>query len=233
MKYLLGIGFGVFFMFTTNAFSQKNKQPVVDLEYGVYKKAMSFRDFTVARIAIVQLMVKNPTKTEWKDTLLSIYGMMGMHEQAILLGEDILKTKANDTNTLKIVAISYENLGALKEAIGYYDKTLALVDDIYIRYKLSICQYGIQRYGEAMANIQKVLEDKTAKDAKININYESSSQQVSLFAAALNVAGIILTDSGKHDEAKLYFEGALKLEPEFLLAKNNMKVVLSLLEKGK
>ncbi len=228
MKYLFGFLF--FFMTIPSLFSQKGK---VDSEYKLYRKAMDYGDFTVARTAILQLMVKYPTKPEWKDTLISIYGMMGMYEQAILIGEDILKSKGTDTTTLKIVAISYENLGALSKAIEYYDKVLALKDEILIRYKLSVCQYGLQRYGEAKANIYKILEDNRAKENKITINYESSSQEVSLLAAAMNVAGIILTDEGKHEEAKVYFESALKLEPNFILASNNLQVVTGLIEKGK
>ena len=224
MKYILGFLFLI--MFLHSGFSQKNKATKTDPEYLLYKKAMSLGDFTVARTAILQLMVKYPAKVEWKDTLVSIYGMMGMYEQAVVLGEDILKTKQTDTNTLKIVAISYENLGALAKAIEYYDKVLAISDDRLIRYKLSVCQYGLQRYGEAMANVQKILEDKKAADDKITINYESSSQEVSLVAAALNVAGIILTDGGKHEDAKAYFESALKMEPNFVLAQNNIEIEL-------
>ncbi len=231
MKYL--VGFLFFLTFSTALVAQKGKTPKVDNEYLVYKKALEYGDLTVARHSIIQLIVKYPAKPEWKDTLLSIYGMMGMYEQAILLGEEILKTKSADTNTLKVVAISYESLGALNKAIEYYDKVLVLLDDIIIRYKLAVCQYGLQRYGEAMANVEKILGDKRAMDAKITINYESSSQQVSVMAAALNAGGIIYTDNGKHEEAKFYFESALKLEPNFVLAQNNLKVVTSLIEKGK
>lgn len=231
MKYLLALL--ILLLLCPVTFAQKNKKVKVDSEYLVYKKAMEYGDFTVARTAILELMVKYPAKPEWKDTLISIYGMMGMYEQAILLGEDILKSKTTDTNTLKIVAISYENLGVLNKAIEYYDKVLALVDDVIIRYKLSVCQYGLQRYVESMANVDKILSDKNSTNAKITINYESSSQEIQLLAAALNVGGIILTDGKKYDDAKLYFESALKLEPNFVLAQNNLKVVIGLIEKGK
>lgn len=230
MKYIFGFLFLTILL--SNAIAQGNKGVKIDNEYLLYKKAMTLGDFTVARTAILQLMVKYPTKLEWKDTLVSIYGMMGMFEQAVLLGEEILKSKQNDTNTLKIVAISYENLGALAKAIEYYDKVLVISDDILIRYKLSVCQYGLKRYGEATTNVQKILEDKRATTDKITINYENSSQEISLLAAALNVAGIILTDGGKNEDAKLYFENALKLEPNFVLAQNNLKAVTSIIEKG-
>lgn len=231
MKYLFGLL--LLFVFCSITFAQNNKKVKADSEYLVYKKAMGYGDFTVARTAILQLMVKYPTKPEWKDTLISIYGMMGMYEQAILLGEDILKTKPIDTNTLKVVAISYENLGVLNKAIEYYDKVLALIDDVIIRYKLSVCQYGLKRYDEAMVNVEKILSDKRSTDLKITINYESSSQEAPLLAAALNVGGIIFTDAKNYDKAKLYFESALKMDPNFVLAQNNLQVVVGLIEKGK
>ena len=231
MKYLTGLL--LVFLLASPIFAQKSKEPKVDNEYLLYKKAMSYGDLPVARTAILQLMVKYPNSPEWKDTLISLYGAMGMYEQAILLGEDILQTKKSDTNTLKIVAISYENLGVLNKAIDYYDKVLALENNVLMRYKMSVCQYGLKRNGEAMANVDKLLNDKKAAEEKITITYESSSQEILILAAALNVGGIILIDEHKLDDAKVYFESALKLEPNFVLAQNNLQVVMGMIEKGK
>lgn len=220
-------------LFFAQLWAQKGKEPKADQEYLVYKKAMQYGDLTVARTSIIELIVKYPDRIAWKDTLLAIYGMMGMYDQTILLGEEILKAKPNDTVSLRLIAYSYENLGVLPKAIEYYEKVLALGNDVMTRYKLAVCQYGMQRYGEAMTNIEKILNDKSATEKKISINYETTSQDVILLAAALNAGGIILTDNGKHEEAKFYFESALKLEPNFILAQNNLKVVIGLMEKGK
>ncbi len=230
MKYLVGILF--FACFTPILHSQKNKNPQVDKEYLLYQKAMQFGDFTVARTAVLELMVKYPDKPQWKDTLVSIYGMMGMYEQAIMLGEDILKTKTNDTNTLKIVAISYENLGVLNKAIEYYEKVLVLDNNLIMRYKLAVCQYGLKRNAESMSNVDRILNDKAATTMMITINYETSSQEVPVLAAALNVGGIILIDDKKPEDAKLYFESALKMDPNFVLAQNNLQVVMGMLGNG-
>jgi tetratricopeptide (TPR) repeat protein len=229
MKYLLA---GLFvLLLVPSVLAQKNTKQ--DPEYLVYRKAMQYGDLPVARTAVIQLMVKYPAKTEWKDTLIAIYGAMGMYEQAILLGEEILKTKPTDTNSLRIVALSYENLGVLNKAIEYYDKVLALGNDLFLRYKLAVCQYGLKRNAESMGNVDKILGDKSAADQKINISYESSNQEVPILAAALNLGGIILIDEHKYEDAKLYFDSALKLDANFVLAQNNLQVVTGLLEKGK
>ena len=84
-----------------------------------------------------------------------------------------------------------------------------------------------------MANVDKILAEKAAMEQKISISYESGSQEVPLLAAALNLGGIILIDEHKYENAKLYFESALKLDQNFVLAQNNLQVVTGLLEKGK
>jgi tetratricopeptide (TPR) repeat protein len=232
MKYF--IAFLFLAVATPLAFAQKNKAPKVDQEYLLYQKAMQYGDFTVARTAVLELMIKYPAKTAWKDTLLSIYGIVGMYDQAIMLGEDILKTKTADTNTLKIVAISYENLGVLNKAIEYYEKVLMLeAGNVVMRYKLAVCQYGLKRNAEAMGNIERILNDKAATEQVISITYDNSSQEVPVLAAALNVGGIILIDEKKPEDAKLYFESALKMDPNFILAQNNLQVATGMLEKGK
>lgn len=230
MRYLIAIIFSL--SVAQLVYTQKNKTPQVDKEYLLYKKAMQYGDFTVARTAVLELMVKYPEKAEWKDTLVNIYGMMGMYDQAIMVGEDILKTKSTDTNTLKIVAVSYENLGLLNKAIEYYEKVLALENNVIMRYKLAVCQYGLKRNAESMANVDRIISDKNVSNIMITINYESSSQEVPVVAAALNVGGIILIDEKKPEDAKLYFESALKIEPNFVLAQNNLQVVMGMLGSG-
>jgi tetratricopeptide (TPR) repeat protein len=229
MRYFL-VGLLVLLM-SSAAFAQKKTK--TDPEYMVYKKAMDYGDLPVARTAVMQLMVKYPEKPQWKDTLIAIYGAMGMYEQAILLGEEILQTRPNDTNSLQIVAISYEGLNVLNKAIEYYEKVLVLRNNLFLRYKLAVCQYGLKRNPESMSNVDKIISDKSAADQKITITYESGSQEVPLVAAALNLGGIILIDERKYEDAKLYFESALKMDQTFALAQNNLQVVTGLLEKGK
>ncbi len=230
MKYFLSvilIGLSV-----SICMAQKGKKTKVEDEYLVYRTALKYGDLPVARTAVMELMIEHPETPQWKDTLLAIYGAMGMYEQAILLGEEIVQTKSNDTNTLRIIAVSYENLGVLNKAIEYYDKVLALGNDLFFRYKLAVCQYGLKRNAESMANVDKIIGDKSVGDQKVNIAYENGSQDVPMLAAALNLGGIIFIDEHKYTEAKLYFDGALKLEPNFVLAQNNLQVVMGLLEKG-
>ncbi|MCS7086074.1 MAG: tetratricopeptide repeat protein, partial [Bacteroidia bacterium] len=48
-------------------------------------------------------------------------------------------------------------------------------------------------------------------------------QEVKFKAAALNVKGVLYKDKGDKASAKKFFEEALKIEPEFELAKNNLE----------
>jgi hypothetical protein len=54
---------------------------------------------------------------------------------------------------------------------------------------------------------------------------DGQSQQVSLKAAAFNVKGIIGLELNQDDAAKQNFEEAIKLFPDFVLAKGNLGII--------
>ena len=81
----------------------------------------------------------------------------------------------------------------------------------------------MSKFEEAYASIKKadkLPDDKTVKITfQVNKNY---NQQVDLKAAIAYLEGIIATNLSKNADAKLSFERALKLFPEFVLAKTKL-----------
>lgn len=228
MKYFLLLA-ALSMTITINA--QKNKKtkgPDIKTEEAIYRKALDMGDLTVARMAVFQIMTKYPELKNWKDSLLNIYGVMGMSEQCIILGEEILKDKPDDLQTMKIIGASYENLGIATKSIEYFEKVLLKENDLIVRYKLAIAQYSLQRYGEAVNNCITLLNDEKSLTTAVTMNYEKSRQNVAMKAAAYNLIGIISMDTNRPAEAKQAFEEALKIQPDFALAKNNLDVLNSM-----
>ena len=70
--------------------------------------------------------------------------------------------------------------------------------------------------------IDIIINDPLALKETIGIGSDDGRQNVPLKAAALNLRGIILTEINMKDKSKEALEAALKVYPEFALAKKNL-----------
>ncbi len=73
-------------------------------------------------------------------------------------------------------------------------------------------------------NSTEMLIKNAKADEKIGFPIsQTETQEVGMKAAALNLKGMIYLDQGSKAEAKTAFEEAIQLEPNFSLAKENLK----------
>jgi Tfp pilus assembly protein PilF len=57
-------------------------------------------------------------------------------------------------------------------------------------------------------------------------------EEINLIAAALNILGVVSLEKENYTEAKKYFSNALAIQPNFILAENNLKEVVKKEEKA-
>ena len=57
-------------------------------------------------------------------------------------------------------------------------------------------------------------------------------EEINLIAAALNILGVVSLEKENYPEAKKYFSNALAIQPNFILAENNLKEVVKKKEKA-
>lgn len=198
------------------------------LNMAIYRLGIKYGDAIVARMALYLELAKNPTNVALKDSLASIYAISGASLQTNLVAKDILSKNPTDRKMLELLALSEQSMGRPKEALDAYEKLYPLSKNMYHLFQIASLQYSLKRLGECMLSINAILENPESEKQKVNINMgqnqagQNMQQEVPLRAAALNIRGVVMTEQKEKAAAKAAFEEALKLFPDFVLAKNNL-----------
>ena len=188
----------------------------------VYRAAMQNGDYNVATQAIYDIIATQPTQTAWKDSLALLYLQKKNYPQALLIGEKQLENNPNDTLMLKVLALSYKAVGNSKKSLEAYEKLYPLTKDVYHLYEIASTQYSMTRLQECLLTAKELHAHEDLKEASINLNFNQQNQTVPLKAAVYNIQGVIAKDLDRQTEARAFFEEALKVAPEFELAKGNL-----------
>lgn len=222
--FLLLTLFASSFVFAQTKSSVANKDTAsYRIERSIYLNALKYSDLAVAKNAVYKMIALNPADQSLKDSLLFIYFNAGSFGQSILLCRELLAVDASRSNILEIKAVSEQNLGMVKEALESYEKLFVQSKSIYHQYQIAVLQYQIKRFGECNANLNEIIKNEKATSEKVTITIsQQENQQVILKAAALNILGVMNLEGKRDDEAKANFAEALKIQPDFVLAKNNL-----------
>ncbi|MDO9595036.1 MAG: hypothetical protein Q7J19_08585 [Lutibacter sp.] len=195
----------------------------VAFEQQKMRQALEFGDKTVAANAMYSIILMEGPKSVYKDSLAYLYFNDRNFISCFLVTNDILKNNPGNLDLLEMNAISLESMGAAEKAVEAYQNLFAKTNNNYHAYKLAGLQFGMNKNEEAYATIKKA--DKLPDDGKVKITFQVNknyNQNVDLKAAIAYLEGIIATNLNKNNEAKISFERAIKLFPEFVLAKTKL-----------
>ncbi len=190
------------------------------------KQALSYGDKIVAASVMYNIIAIEGPSSTYKDSLAFLYFNARNYVSCFLVTEDILKSKPSDTSLLEMKAISLESMGALGKATETYQKLLAITNNNYHAYKIASLQLGMNKLEDAYVSVKKAdqLPDKGTMKVTFQVN-KNYNQNVNLKAAIAYLEGIIALNLKKEKEAKLSFERAVKLFPEFVLAKSKLSTL--------
>lgn len=196
------------------------------LNYAVYRNGLAYGDLLTAKHALYEMIAINPANKNLKDSLMLVYFRLEAFPQSILLSKEILADKPDDALVLEVKAISEQNLRLTKEALETYEKLFAKSKDLYHLYQIGVLQYQLKRFGESTLSLSQLIKAEGVDKKEIVItNANGQSQKVSMKAGAFNILGVQSLETNALQEAKAYFQEALKIAPDFDLAKGNLKVV--------
>lgn len=207
----------------TNPELTENLRGRNETDQRIYDMAMRYNDVSVAKIKLYELMERNPRNPRFAELLSSLYFEMEQYSSSALLAMDMLERDSKNVTALEIAAYSLEQIGALERALPYFESLHLLTGDTFSLYKTSYLQYSLKKYEEALNSVNMLIKDKKAVDQTLSFPTEGNeTQEVAMVAAALNLKGLIYKDQGSNIEAKVAFEEALAMNPEFELAKRNV-----------
>lgn len=232
MKYLLSLL--ILMVCATASFAQNtdsvapkldaNTKKVLNIQdQSAYQLAIRYNDFQAAKDKLYNLIIRNPEDLRYPELLGSLYFENEMSTSAALVALDILQVNDKSIGSLEIAAFSLEQLGALDRALPHFERLYLLTGDNFSLYKSAFIQYNLKKYQEALNSIN-MLSKNTKPEDKIGFPIsQTETQEIGMKAAALNLKGMVYLDQGSKAEAKTAFEEAIQLEPNFNLAKENLK----------
>ncbi|MEM0995906.1 MAG: hypothetical protein AAGN35_02455 [Bacteroidota bacterium] len=195
----------------------------------MYTQGLRYNDLAISTHAMHAMIALRPRETALKDSLSRLYFQRGAWAQCILVGTEVLQEQPENNAVLELRAVSYQSVGLPKESLEDFEKLYVRTKNPYHLYEIATLQFNIRRFGECEASIGRLLQDESIKDKTITLGAGERRQEVPMAAAVLNMRGVVDLEQGKKESAKQYLEAALKIQPDFELAKNN----LALIETGK
>lgn len=196
----------------------------------VFRQALRYGDFAGAAIAVNYMLVTDPSQKSYRDTLALIYTQMGASVQALGVAKDVLKDQPDNNAMMEVAASALEAVGQnvdnAEEAMGYYKSLAKATSSPYYTYKVASIQYLLRRFAEAELTTRSIFTSDKADNEKIAVNVDRNQrQEVPLKAATYNLLGMTWLEQKDFDKARANFNEALKIEPNFVLAKNNLDLV--------
>jgi len=225
---------GCFFFFT-NLFSQNGNRTTdmqksggpVNVDSIVYWNARIHGDYGVAVNALYYMMAKNPQRSvAYKDSLATIYYLAASYQKCAAAGTEVLSLQPDNFRIMEIVAISQRILGNTRTSLELYEILYSKTASLTYAYFIAEMQFNLQRYGECMTTLEKLISSENSKKEKIELIVTSDTKQtVALLAAALNIKGMTYGQLGKKEAAREAFKSALSVEKDFALPKINLEKI--------
>lgn len=195
----------------------------MDKHWRNYRSAISNGDVATAIVEVNSVFAFDTTDQAVLDTLSRLYFISGNSYGAFNTSKRI-KEKSKDQKM--IMAESALQIGMQSEAKSLFselNKVDTTGNNLGIKYKLATLHFGDKEYEEAIVLLNDItVNENSTKQATRVKTGENSYQEVSLYAASWNFAGYIQLLSGDYDAAEKYFGEALRAQPDFELAKNNL-----------
>ena len=197
----------------------------------VFNQAIASGDLNTAVTALNYYINDQGDANPFADTLAMLYAQLGASGQAYFWAEKRLAAKPDDNNLLEIKGISLEKMQQPKEAITVFEKLYGRTQSPFHAYKLMELQFGIKRLAECLVTAMSAEKLQFKPEYVMSYTVGDQVGRTYLQAGVFNIHALALYDLDRKAEAKTYFEKAVALDSNFVLARQNLES-LKKLESG-
>lgn len=195
-----------------------------NLPQKVYEQGVKYNDPVTQIFALQWRIAAEGERFGLRDTLAQAYFQAGFYRQALAVAEELLREQPRNADLAELRAVSYFYLQDARGALDAYEKLYEITQSPSHLYQVITLQFNLQRYGECQVNIDRLLSTPESERLTVRISTpDGQAQEVPLRAAALNVRGVLFRLQKENEKARKAFEEALKIFPNFLLAKGNLE----------
>ena len=228
MKKLVFVSLIVFFYSNCMAQVSKVASATGNPHIKVFKQAANSGDISTAIAALNYYVNEQGANSVYEDTLAMLYLQQDSYVQCYYWADKRSKVKPDDLALMEMKGICLDKLNQPKEAISIYEKLYAKTKSPYHAYSLMGLQYSIKRLAECLATSASTEKLEFKPDFTMTYNAGERMGRTYLQAGIYNVTGLALYDLDKKAESKKYFEKALALDSNFVLAKQNLEAIKSI-----
>ena len=212
--------------------AQGPKTASINPHIKVFKQSVSSGDVATAITALSYYVNEAGANPVYEDTLAMLYMQQNAYLQCYYWSDKRLKVKPEDLALMEMKGICLDKLNQPKEAITIFEKLYSKTQSPYHAYTLMDLQYSIKRLAECLATANSAERLQYKPDYTITYSVGEQVGRTYLQAGIYNIQALALYDLDKKAEAKQYFEKALALDSNFVLARQNLEALKSL-ESGK
>lgn len=188
-----------------------------------YAFAQRWGDYDVAKDALYDLISEFPGNDSLVFSLAYFYFENQKYASCAVVCNDLLTRSGKNAAALELSAISYENLSLKDKALQSYESLFLMTNSNSTLYKMASLQYDLKRYGESLTNSDILLSKPQSDSLKVVFSdTQNNSKEYPLKAALHNLKGLSYKAQGDAVNARKSFEAALKVDPSFEAAKQNL-----------
>lgn len=210
--------------FSWHGFSQDNTEAIKRAKMK-YQKSRQYNDYGMAKAAIYDLMVLEPSNFSYLDSLAYMYFEFRQYASAALVSKDALKYNDQNQLLLQIAAQSFNQIGAVEQSLKMFQRLYDISDDPFVLYEIAQKQYDIKKYQDALISTELLMGKPVVTNAMVQVKNEKDEDiEISFKAVVLNLQGLIEVAQGNNESARKYFNNALEIAPNYALAKENLNL---------
>ncbi len=195
----------------------------------LFDKSMNSKDFPTAIVAAQLILINDSNEVLYADTLPDLYAATNNINACNAAAANALKRNPKSERYLLIKALCAEQLGNMEEQMSIYNQLYAINKKPEYLYRITAAHFGSANFQAVENNLKEL--DEMAKNSKDSIDFmisESEKQKVPLKAALLNMRAIMAAQKDRDMlSAKKYFEAAIREFPDFIVAKEFYKRLMS------